>query len=136
MKPVDPAEISALLDGELSPERTKQVRRAIAENSELRCVFENLSAIHRALTACAAAVRFQPRISLARSFGFPAIGVLGFAVAMLVLRLTAKLVPLGVGVVFQATALAIVLWWVSTCLLRLAHDERWRFAGSEASNMT
>ena len=40
MKPVDPAEISALLDGELSPERTEQVRRAIAEDSQLRCVFE------------------------------------------------------------------------------------------------
>ena len=124
MKPVDPAEISALLDGELSPERNEQVHRALAENSELRCVFENLSAVHRELTACGVSARFRPRISLASSTKYPAVGVTGFAVAMLVLRVTAKFVPLGVGVVFQATALAVVLWWVSSCLLRLAHDER------------
>ena len=135
MKPVDPAEISALLDGELSPERTEEVRRAIAEDSQLRCVFENLSVVHRDLTDSAVAARFQPRISLAKSARFPALGVLGFAVAMLVLRLMAKLVPLGVGVVFQAAALALVLWWVSSCLLRFALDERRRFAGSEAPNM-
>ena len=135
MKPVDPAEISALLDGELSPARTEQVRRALAENSELRSVFENLSAVHRDLTACGVAARFRPRISLASSTRFPSVGVLGFTVAMLVLRVTAKLVPLGVGFVFQATALGLVLWWVSSCLLRLAHDEHRRFAGSEAANL-
>ena len=134
MKPVDPAEVSALLDGELSPERAEQVRRAIAEDSELRCVFESLSAVHRDLTTCAVAARFRPQISL-ESTKFPAVGVLGFAVALLVLRVTVKLVPLGVGVVFQATALALVLWWVSSCLVRLAHDERWRFVGAEAPNM-
>jgi hypothetical protein len=131
MKPVDPAELSALLDGELSPERTEQVRRALAENSDLRCVFEDLSAVHSDLTACGVGARFQPRISLASSSRYPAVGILGFATAMLVLRVTAKFLPLGVGVVFQATALAVVLWWVFSCLLRLAHDERWRFAGLE-----
>lgn len=135
MKPVDPAEISALLDGELSRERTEQVRRALAENRELRSVFDNLSALHRDLTACGVAASFRPRISLASSTRFPAVGVLGFAAAMLVLRVTAKLVPLGVGVVFQAAALGLFLWWVSSCLLRLAHDEHRRLAGSKAANM-
>jgi anti-sigma factor RsiW len=134
MKPIDPAEVSALLDGELSPERTEQVRRAIAEDSELRCVFESLSAVHRDLTSCAVAARFRPQISLARR-RFPAVGVLVFAAAMLALRVTAKLVPLGVGVVLQVAALALVLWWVSSCLVRLAHDERWRFVAAEAPNI-
>lgn len=136
MKPVNPAEVSALLDGELSPERAEQVRRAIAENSELRCVFEELSAVHRDLITCSAAARFRPRISLASSMRFPAVSVFGLAAAMLVLRVTAKLVPLGVGVAFQATALALVLWWVFSRLLRLAHDERWEFAGSKAASMS
>jgi hypothetical protein len=39
MKPVDPAEISALLDGELTAERAEQVRCAIAEDNQLRLVF-------------------------------------------------------------------------------------------------
>ena len=135
MKPVDPAEVSALLDGELSPERAEQVRRAIAEDSELRCVFESLSVVQRDLTACAVAARFRPKISLATSTRFPAVGVLGFAAAMLILRLSVKLVPLGVGVILQATALALVLWWVSSCLVRLSHDDRWRFVGVEAPNI-
>ena len=134
MKPVDPAEISALLDGELSAERTEQVRRALAENRDLQRVFEDLSAVHGDLTACGVAARFRPRISLAGSSRHPAVGILGFAVAMLVLRVTAKFVPLGVGVVFQAAALAVVLWWVSTYLLRLAHDEQRRFAGLGATS--
>ena len=135
MKPVDPAEISALLDGELPPERAEQVRRALAEDGELRCVFENLSVVHGDLTACGVAARFRPRISVPSSTRFPAVGVLGFTVAMLVLRVTAKLVPLGVGAVFQAAALALILWWVSSCLVRLAHEERWRSVGTEASNI-
>jgi len=135
MNSVDPAELSALLDGELSPERTEKVRGALAENSELRSVFENLLAVHRELTACGLAARFRPRIWLPSGTRFPVVDVLGFAVAMLILRVTVKFVPLGVGVILQATALAVVLWWVSSCLLRLAHDERWPYAKSEAANM-
>ncbi len=134
MKPVDPAEVSALLDGELSPERAEQVRRAIAEDSELGCVFEELSAVHRDLITCAAAARFRPRISLAKSTSFPAVGVVGLALAMLILRLTIKLLPFGVGVVFQATALVLVLLWMFSCLVRLTHDEQWRILGAEAPN--
>ena len=94
MKPVEPAEVSALLDGELSPGRAAQVRQAISEGSELRSVFEDLSAVHRELTACAAAARFQPRISLARSTSYPGAGVLGFALGLLVLRVMVKLLPM------------------------------------------
>jgi anti-sigma factor RsiW len=132
MKPVDPAEVSALLDGELSPERAEQVRRAIAEDSELRCVFEELSAVHRDLITCAVAARFHPRISLAKSTSFPAVGVLGLTLAMLTLRLMVKLLPLGIGVAFQATALVLVLLWVFFYLVPLTHDEGWRIVGAEA----
>lgn len=135
MKPVDPAEVSALLDGELSPERAEQVRCAITEDSELRRVFEELSSVHRDLMICAVAARFQPRISLAKSTSFPAVGILGLGLAMLILRLIVKLLPLGVGVAFQSTALVLVLLWVFFCLVRLTHNERWRIVGAEAPNM-
>ena len=134
MKTVDPAELSALLDGEISPERTEQVHRALAENSELRSVFESLSAIHKELATCAVAVRFQPRISLASSTRVSAV-VLGIALVMLVLRVMTKLVPLGVAAMLQAVALVLVLWWVSFYLLRLVHEERWWFMRSEVPNM-
>ena len=136
MKPVDPAEVSALLDGELSAERAEQVHRAMTKDSELRCVFEELSAVHRDLTTCAVAARFQPQISLARSTSFPVVAVFGFAAVVLILRVTAKLVPLGVGVAIQAAALALFLWWVLSCLVRLSQDERWRTIPSQAPNST
>lgn len=136
MKPVEPAEVSALLDGELSPERAAQVRQAISEDSKLRSVYEELSAVHRDLTVCAAAAQFQPRISLAQSTSHPAVGVLGFALGLLVFRVIVKLLPMGIGAALQVTALALILWWVSSYLLRLVHDERWRFAGAEIANTT
>ena len=135
MKPIDPSEISALLDGELSLERAEQVRRAIAEDSEMRRVFEELSAVHRDLIVCAVAARFQPQITFAKSSSFPPVSILGLGLAMLILRLTVKLLPLGVGVAFQATALVLVLLWVFFCLVRLTHDERWRIVGAETPNM-
>jgi hypothetical protein len=54
---------------------------------------------------------------------------------MLMLRLTVKLLPLGVGVAFQATALVLVLLWVFFCVVRLTHDEHWRIVVAEAPNM-
>ena len=135
MKPVDPAEISALLDGELSPERAEQIRCAIAEDSELRRVFDELSAVHTDLTHCAVAARFQPRLTLARSTGSPANAIVGLGLAMLTVRLTVKLLPLGIGVALQAMALVLVLLWVFRCLVRLSQDERWRFLEAGAPNM-
>ena len=135
MKPVDPAEISALLDDALPPERAGQVRRALAEDSELRRVYENLSSVHRDLAACGAAARFRPRIVLTDGTRYPAVEILGLALVMLALRVTVKFVPWGMGIVFQAAALAVVLWWVTSCLLRLARDDRWRLARSEAAGM-
>jgi anti-sigma factor RsiW len=136
MKPVDPAEISALLDGELSAERSEQVRRSIAESSELRQVFEELTAVHRDVTADAVAARFRPRLSLPGGTTFPALGVLGFAIAMLVVRVAAKLVPVTVGGVLHAAALAAVLWWVCSCLLRVAADEGRQSAATEGPGVT
>jgi anti-sigma factor RsiW len=136
MKPVDPAEISALLDGELSPERSEQVRRSMAESSELRGVFEELTAVHRDLAADAVAARFRPRLALPKRTKVSALSIVGFTTAMLVLRLTAKLAPVTVGGFLHAVALVIVLWWVCSRLLRIAVDEGRQFVGTEAPGIT
>ena len=135
MKPVDPTEVSALLDGELSPERAEQVRCAIAEDSELRRVFDELSIVHTDLMHCAAAARFQPRLTLAKSTSSPGISIVGLGLTVLTLRLTVKLLPLGLGVAFQATALVFVLLWVFFCLVRLTADEHCRIVGATAPNI-
>ena len=136
MKPVDPPEISALLDGELSPERAEQVRCAIAEDRELRRVFDELSVVHTDLIHCAAAARFQPRLTLAKSTSSPGISIVGLGLTVLTLRLTVKLLPLGVGVAFQATALVFVLLWVFLCLVGLTRGERWRIVEARTPNLT
>jgi anti-sigma factor RsiW len=134
MKPVDPAEVSAMLDGELSPERAEQVRHAIAEDEELRLMFDELSVVDRDLKAHAVAARFRPRISLSKSASFPAVGVIGFTVAVLILRLAVKVLPLSLSIWLQAAVLVFVIWWMSSHLVRLTQDERWRIVEGEALN--
>jgi hypothetical protein len=62
------------------------------------------------------------------------VGVIGFAAAMLILRLAVKLLPLSLGIWLQAALLLFVVWWMSSYLVRLFRDERWRIVGAEALN--
>jgi anti-sigma factor RsiW len=62
MKPVDPAELSALLDGELSPERSREVEAAIASDPELRTEWEQLRILDARWRSAAATAAFRPQI--------------------------------------------------------------------------
>jgi len=42
MKPIDPTEISGFMDGELDPDREKEIRNAMTENESLRREYEKL----------------------------------------------------------------------------------------------
>ena len=64
MRPVEPEEISALLDGELAPGRAEEVRRAIAEDRGLRELYQQFADMDSDLNSYAAACQFNPRLSL------------------------------------------------------------------------
>lgn len=64
MNPVQPEELSALLDGELDTARAAEVRAQIQMDPALRLEFETLSASDAAWRAAADAGAFAPAVSL------------------------------------------------------------------------
>lgn len=133
MKPIEPAEISALLDGELSGQRADEVRRAIAEDESLRQVYEKLADLDGDLKACAAQAAFRPRVSI-RAPSALGVRVLAMAALMLLVRLTVKLLPFGLAEVLELAVLALVVGWLLTGLLRASEEDRRRLAGGTAAN--
>jgi anti-sigma factor RsiW len=117
-QPNEHAEISGLLDGELTPSDTERIRRAIAEDEELCAEHEELAALDNELKALAAASAFQPCVSVlpelvravSRSdapafsrFGAPAL------VALLILRVTLKSLPVSIGCVIAVVVLVCAI---------------------------
>ena len=98
MKSIDPAEISALLDGELSPERADQVRRAITEDDSLRRLYGQLVGLDADLKAYVAAAMFRPRLSVAQEPSVKGFRVLLMTLALLITRLAVKFLPTSFGV--------------------------------------
>lgn len=64
MRPIDPAELSALLDGELDASRAAEVRAALAGDAALRAQYEALAQADAQLRAFAASLELNPRIRL------------------------------------------------------------------------
>lgn len=62
MSSIDPAELSALLDGELDPERASVVRQAIVSDPVLRAEFEMVKRLDRTVAEAAAAAAFEARV--------------------------------------------------------------------------
>ncbi len=93
MKPIDRTEISAMLDGELSPQRADLVRRALAEDDALRREYEQLAALDADLKAHSQAVMFQPQVSLPESPAGFRFRVPLVIFVLLLLRVVLKAIP-------------------------------------------
>lgn len=122
MKPIDPMEVSALVDGELTPERAAEVRQAIARDAALRELYEQFTMVDADLNRCAAASTFNPRVSLSSTIGTTRLYLPHIVLALLAARLIAKLAPLGFGITLQAVILLALLPWIVARLVRLADD--------------
>ncbi len=64
MNPLDPAELSALLDGELDPRRAAEVQALIAADPGVGAEYESLRLADARLRTLAAPAQFQPRVAL------------------------------------------------------------------------
>ncbi|MHB8902114.1 MAG: anti-sigma factor family protein [Thermoguttaceae bacterium] len=126
MRPVRPEEVSALLDGELPPERANEVRLAIANDDHLRQVYQELAETDGRLASLAAACRFEPRISLPPVLEPPVLGLPIWAVAtgLLIVRIVAKLAPAGPGLILQAAVIALLAGWLLWRLLPALRADR------------
>src|SRR5262249_2262464 len=111
MLPIDPAELSAFLDGELPAARADEVRAALAQDPVLRQSYEQLVALDADWKARAWTARFRPRVRIAANWVpgrfLTAAAVLG----LLALRLALKAQPPLVGVALEALLLALVVGW-------------------------
>jgi len=123
MRPIDPAEISALIDGELPPERAREVRRAIAQEASLRRVYEQLVRLDTDLKAAAAQVMFQPHVELPRATGGYGMRVFLAAAVLAIVRLAMKWASPGLATIFAAALLAVVVGWVLQRLVRASEAE-------------
>jgi anti-sigma factor RsiW len=112
MKPVEPEELSAFLDGELDPERSREIEMQIESDPVLRAEFDELARTDVLWRAAAATAAFEPRVHLPMAAnrwawlaGFPAL--IG---ALLVLRMLPKFIEApAFGFSLQAVALAVLL---------------------------
>ncbi len=118
MRPIDPAEISALIDGELSPTRADEVRRAIAADEALRRVHSELLAMDADLKEAAAQAVFQPRIALPNVANGFAQRVALAAAALVLARVAMKLASPELAAGLAIALLAVVIGWLLWFLTR------------------
>ncbi len=126
MTPISPEEISALLDGELAPERAGEVRRAIAGDERLRQIYQRMSHAHRDLSSFAAACQFEPRIALPPLSPLSGTAIYAVAFGLLAVRILAKVLPMVPGIWLQGLAIALVAAWIVGRFLPKLDVDRWQ----------
>ena len=115
MTPIQPEELSALLDGELDPGRAREVEGQIAADPILYAEFEALSVADAAWRAAAASATFAPQVRLRVS---PVGWLVGFATViggLVVLRIIFKLTgsdafAFSLPAISLALLLAAIMW--------------------------
>ncbi|GMV97976.1 MAG: zf-HC2 domain-containing protein [Phycisphaerae bacterium] len=126
MNPIEPAELSAYLDGELSPRRAREVESALATDPALRAEYERLAALDASWRDAARAAGFDPPVAVEEAQltpgAWPAWALAGL-VALLVIRIVPKFIgPALAGAGLHAAALAVILAWAVVRLGREADD--------------
>ncbi|HYF49222.1 MAG TPA: hypothetical protein VEJ63_07445 [Planctomycetota bacterium] len=114
MTPIDEAELSGYLDGELSPENAEKVREAMERNPALKAEYERLAALDAACHRAAGTSPFKPAISLP-SIKHPPIrwvAVIAAITALTVSYLAPKSFALLMitAVTLHTAILGVVLW--------------------------
>jgi len=115
MNPIDPAELSAFLDGELEAARAKEVASAIASDPALRTEFERLRKADTGWSAAARSAISRPTIFLASRTTFSSfyMRVVTGAMVLLSLRILPKLNDaVAWGFVLHSIVLIALLTWV------------------------
>jgi anti-sigma factor RsiW len=118
---LDPAELSALLDGELDPARARQIEAMIAADPVLSEEFEQLKQADNKLRSLAGAAAFHPRVRWPAPEVRPTPRWLGPCLAVIVLAwAVGKLAP-AITLALAVNAAALLLF--IACLAPLALRE-------------
>ncbi len=115
MNPIEPAELSAYLDDELSPARAREVEAALRGSPALRAEFDALLEADERWRAAARSASFRPRIRLggARLPEVPPLRAAGALALLLAARILPKLGSAwDLELIVNGIALVIVMVWV------------------------
>jgi anti-sigma factor RsiW len=123
MRPIDPAELSGYLDGELPAARAEEVRVALARDPVLRQSYEQLIALDAEWKTQAAAAVFQPRVRVHRSFIHGRFLVTAAAFGLFLLRLALKTAPPLFGAGVEAILLLFLIGWGLRRIMRATDDD-------------
>jgi len=128
MPPIDPAELSALLDGELPAGRAEEVRAALSQDPVLRQSYEQLVACDANWSTRAAAAMFRPRVQLDRApFAGRFLTATAVVLGLLLLRMALKALPPLYGAGLEALLLAIVVGWGLRRIMHATDADRRRY---------
>jgi hypothetical protein len=122
MKPIEPIELSGYLDGELEPDRVREIEAVLARDPALRADYEALANADSSWKSTARLAAFVPKTQLriSKSFTHSPFAIATVLVLLVVLRMTPKLTDAFTwALILHATALAIALQWV----VRMSREE-------------
>ncbi len=128
MQPISPEELSALLDGELESDRAEEVRLAMSQDESLRRMYEQLAKTDNALASLAVGYQFEPRISLPETSPVAGLPVYSVALCLLAVRVLAKVLPQGPGILLQVLAIGLLAGWLFYRFLPDLRADRWQVA--------
>ena len=126
MTPVSPEEISALFDGELTPDRAEEVRRAVVEDEGIATNLRADGQMDRDLSSFAAACQFEPHVSLPSSLPVLGLPIYLIALGLLVVRILAKVLPIGPGIWLQTLVIALVAVWLLYQFFPALRTDTWQ----------
>jgi anti-sigma factor RsiW len=108
--PIDPAELSALIDGELPPGRAREIEVLIAADPGLRAEYEALRGLDARWREAAGAAMFTPTVQLPPERArVPVAGVAAVVLVLLLARIGGKfLESLGPMLLLNLAALALI----------------------------
>ncbi len=114
MNPIDPAELSAYLDGELSPVRAREIEAAVMASPALRAELDALSKADDTWRSAARSAAFPPHVRLPRAAASRAsiYRIVGAVALLLAVRIVPKLADsLDWELIANGIALAVVVAW-------------------------
>lgn len=124
MNPIQPEELSALIDGELDAQRECEIRAELAVNAQLRAELEVMNRLDISIRAAAAEAAFDPTVKSPTRSEFPWRSTLLLVLLLVFIRVALKLVDTEALVwAVNAAAFAAVII-VMMRLLRHAEADR------------
>jgi anti-sigma factor RsiW len=108
--PLDPAELSAFLDGELPPARLAEIEALLASDPALKAEYETLRGSDATWREAAVGAMFVPAVRVtAAAAAVPALRIAAIVAALLLIRIGGKFVEaLGPSLLLNLAALILV----------------------------